>query len=143
MTEYLKQSLQKFQHILSTTPEYAPHAHVAPTYGGQVQYEEPVNTSVFLPPTETNLIQKFFGTFIYYGLAIDNIILVALNDISSEHSYATKNTSKTVAKLLNSLETNPNASIKYHASGVILCVHSDASYLSVAKAISRVGAYTS
>ena len=68
--EYVKQAIHKFQHTLPTTPEYAPHAHVAPTYGQQVQYEEPVDTSDLLPPTETNLIQKVVGTFIYYGLAI-------------------------------------------------------------------------
>ena len=33
MPEYVKQVLHKFQHTLPTTEEYAPHAHVAPTYG--------------------------------------------------------------------------------------------------------------
>ena len=44
MPEYIKQALQKIQHTLPTTPEYAPHAHVAPTYGRQVKYEEPEYT---------------------------------------------------------------------------------------------------
>ena len=91
--EYVKQLLHKFQHTLTTTTEYAPHAHVEPTYGRQVQYEEPVLTSDLLPPTETKIIQKVVGTFLYYGLAIDNKTLVALNDISLEQFYATKNTS--------------------------------------------------
>ena len=33
MPEYVKKALHKFQHTLPTTPEYTPHAHVAPTYG--------------------------------------------------------------------------------------------------------------
>ena len=92
--EYVKQALHKFQHTLPTTPKYASHAHVASTYGRQVQYEEPVDTSYLFPPTETTLIQKFVGTFIYYGLVIDNKNLVAMNDISLEQPSATKNTSK-------------------------------------------------
>ena len=56
--EYIKQALHKFQHTLPTITSYAPHSHVVPTYGRQVQYEEPVETSNFLPPTETNLVTK-------------------------------------------------------------------------------------
>ena len=33
MLEYVRQALHKFHHTLLTTPEYNPHAHVAPTYG--------------------------------------------------------------------------------------------------------------
>ena len=83
MPEYVKQSLQKFRNTLPTTPEYAPLAHVSPTYGQRVQYEETVDTSDFLLPIETNINQKVVGMFLYYGLAIENTILVALNDISS------------------------------------------------------------
>ena len=97
MPEYVKQSLQKFQHTLPTTPEYAPRAHVSPTYFQRVQYAEPVYTSNVPPPTERK-------TFLYYVLAIDNTILVALNNISLEHLSATKNTPKEVSKLLNYLK---------------------------------------
>ena len=42
-----------------------------------------------------------------------------------------------VQQLLVYLASNPNAIILYHASGMILFIHSDASYLSVTKARSR------
>ena len=42
-----------------------------------------------------------------------------------------------VQQLLNYLASNPNATILHHASGVILFIHSDASYLSVTKARSK------
>ena len=90
MSEYVKQALHKSQHKIPTTMECALHAHVAPTYGRQGKYEEPVDTLDLFPPTETNLIHKVFGTFLYYGMAIDITILVALDDISFEQSYATK-----------------------------------------------------
>ena len=74
MIGYLKQELQKLYHTLPITPEYAPHAHVEPTYGRQVQYEEPVDTSDLFPPTETNLIKKAAGTFLCYRMATGNKI---------------------------------------------------------------------
>ena len=79
------------------------------------------------------------GTLLYYGIALDNTLLVALNEISIEQSKATNNNSKKITKLLNYLATNPEAVIKYHASGMQLYVHSDASYLSVSKSRSRAG----
>ena len=42
-----------------------------------------------------------------------------------------------VQQLLNYLASNPKATICFHASGMILFMHSDASYISVAKARSR------
>jgi hypothetical protein len=41
--------------------------------------------------------------------------------------------------MLNYLATHPDAAISYHASDMILHIHSDASYLSVSNARSRLG----
>ena len=79
------------------------------------------------------------GTFLYYGIAVDNTILVALSTIASEQSYATSNTAKKITQLLNYLATNPDATIRYKNSGMVLWVHSDASYLSCPKSRSRAG----
>ena len=67
------------------------------------------------------------GTFLYYAIAIDDTILTALRDISSEQSKATKTTAKQVAKLLKYLASNPHAEIQYRESGMQLAIHSDAS----------------
>ena len=77
------------------------------------------------------------GTFLYYAISIDNTILPALSNVSSEQSKATTNTAKQVAKLLNYLALNPQAEIQYRASGMQLAIHSDASHLSVAQSRSR------
>ena len=39
------------------------------------------------------------------------------------------------------MATNPNATMQYHASGMVLHCHSDASYLSEPKARSRAGGF--
>ena len=107
MPGYVKQALLKFKHILPTTPEHSPYTHIRPSYGAKVQYEEPCDSSDLLPPREITLIQQIVGTILYYGIALDNTLLVELNDISQEQPNATSNTSKKTAKLLNYLATHP------------------------------------
>jgi hypothetical protein len=48
-------------------------------------------------------------------------------------------TADKVIKLLNYCNTHPESKIRYHASEIILHIHSDASYLSENEAKSRAG----
>jgi hypothetical protein len=50
-----------------------------------------------------------------------------------------KQTQAATNQLLDYLATHPDATIRYHASDMILHIHSDASYLSVSNARSRLG----
>ena len=70
----------------------------------------------------------------YYATSIENKVLVALSDIGYKQSRATFKTMDEVQQLLNYLASNPNATIRFHASGMILFIHRDAPYLSVTKA---------
>jgi hypothetical protein len=62
-----------------------------------------------------------------------------LNDIATEQKTATGKTKTTAGQLLDYLATHPDAKIRFHASDMILHIHSDASYLSVSKARRRLG----
>jgi hypothetical protein len=62
-----------------------------------------------------------------------------LNGIATEQTKATEKTQAATNQLLDYLETNPDATIRYHALDMILHIHSDASYLSVSNACSRLG----
>ena len=64
-------------------------------------------------------------------------MLVTLGEIGPEQAAATALTINKVNNLLDYLASNPNSTIRFHASGMILFIHSDASYLSVAKSRSR------
>jgi hypothetical protein len=57
-----------------------------------------------------------------------------LNDIATEQTKATEKTQAATKQLLDYLSTRPDAIIRYHASDMILHIHSDASYLSVSNA---------
>jgi hypothetical protein len=60
-----------------------------------------------------------------------------LNDIATEQTKATEKRQAAKNQLLDYLATQPDATIRYHASEMILHIHSDASYLSVSNARSR------
>jgi hypothetical protein len=62
-----------------------------------------------------------------------------LNDITTEQTKVTAKTQAATNQLLDYLATHPDATIRYHASDMILHIHSDASYLSVSNACSRLG----
>ena len=66
---------------------------------------------------------------------------MALSAIAGEQAAATENTERKVLKPLNYLATHPEAKIRFHASDMILNVHSDASYLSETRARSRLAGY--
>jgi hypothetical protein len=59
----------------------------------------------------------------------------------SEQSQATNITADKVIKLLNYCNTHPETKIGYHASDMILHIHSDASYLSEKDAKIRAGGF--
>ncbi len=72
---------------------------------------------------------------------MDPTILMVLSEIASQQSAPTENTMERVNQFLDYMWTHTDAIIWYHASDMILNVHSDASYLSAPKACSRAGGY--
>jgi hypothetical protein len=79
-------------------------------------------------------IQKVTGSILYYARAADPTVFIPLNDIATEQTKATDKTQAATNQLLDYLLTHPDATIRYHASGMILQIHSDTSYLSVSNA---------
>ena len=57
-------------------------------------------------------------------------VIMALSTIASEQAKATKTTLKNVHQVLDYLATNIDATIRFHASDMVLKIYSDASYLS-------------
>ena len=142
MPGYVKKALHKFQHNTPPKrPQSAPHPWTKPNYGAKVQYAQPEDKSPTLNAAETIRIQSIIGTFLFYARAIDCTMLVALNALAEQQSKPTEQTIQAINQLLDYAVTHPNATIRFHKSGMILHVHSDASYLSEPKARSRVGGF--
>ena len=140
MPGYVKADLLRFCHF-KPCQQNSPHPYTGPSFGAKVQYATPVDDSSILPSELLKFIQQVVGVFLYYYIAIDNTVLVGLGDISAKKSVATINSTACVEHLLYYLASDPNATIHYHVSGMVLLIHSDASYLSVAKDRSRASGF--
>ena len=67
--------------------------------------------------------------------------LPSLSTLASEQAKASEQTIMNMEHLLDYLATNPDATIRYYASDMILNIHSDASYLSERNARSRASGH--
>jgi hypothetical protein len=139
MPGYIKASLHKYQHTAPARPEHAPHTWNPPIYGAKTQFVNDETISSALSDKDVNKLQQLTGTLLYYDRAIDPTLIMPINVLASRQSKATEVTADKVIKLLNYCNTHPETKIRYHASAMILHIHSDASYLSENEAKSRAG----
>jgi hypothetical protein len=98
-------------------------------------------TSPALSDKDVNKLQQLTGTLLYYAGAVDPTLIMPINVLASEQSNVTEITADKVIKLLNYCKTHPETKIRYHASEMILHIHSDASYLSENEAKIRAGGF--
>jgi hypothetical protein len=138
MPGYVSNVLSKCQHDTPKHPQHTPSKYVTPMYGAKTQYAAKDETPPLMAKQSLK-IQKVTGSIFYYAIAVDQTVIVPLNDIATEQTKATGKTQSTTNQLLYYLATHPDATIRYHASDMILHIHSDASYLSVSNAPSRLG----
>ena len=110
-------------------------------YGAAAQEPLPHDDSAKLDKKGIKRIQQLVGTILYYARSVDTTALMALSQLGSEQSVATEKTLADAEHLLDYLATHPNATIRYHASDMILNNHSDASYLSASRGRSRAGGH--
>jgi hypothetical protein len=141
MPGYIKAALHKYQHPAPAHPEHAPHTSNPPIYGAKTQFVDDKTTSPALSDKDVNKLQQLTGTLLYYARAVDPTLIIPINILASEQSNATEVTSDKVIKLINYCNTHPETKIRYHASDMILHIHSDASYLSENEAKSRAGGF--
>jgi hypothetical protein len=68
-------------------------------------------------------------------------MLVALNAIVTQQASPTQKTIERVKQLLDCCASQEEAVLTYHASDMVLAIHSNAGYLNDSKARSRVGGH--
>ena len=84
-------------------------------------------------------IQQVTGKFLYLGRAIDGTLLTKLSAIASQQGSPNKDTMNRTKHFLNYMATQEDDVLTYHASDMILAVHSDAGYNNMPKSRSRAG----
>jgi hypothetical protein len=138
MPGYVANVLIKFQHDAPKHPQHTLSRYVTPVYDAKTQYATKDETPP-LTAKQCLTIQKVTGSVLYYAQSVDPTILMPLNDIATEQTKVTEKTQAATNQMLDFLATHPDATIRYHASDMVLHIHSDASYLLVSNARSRLG----
>jgi hypothetical protein len=101
-------------------------------YDSKAQQLLPLDTSPPLSKDDIKQVQCVIGSILYYPRAIDLMILMALSTIASKQANGMENMMLKTKQLLDYLATHPAATMRFHASDMVLNIHSDASYLSEA-----------
>ena len=141
MPGYVKRLLNKFKHNKPDKPQYSPYKAAPRIYRKGAHDPIPEETTVKLDDKRIKRIQQVVGGVLYYTRAVDLTTLPGLSFIVNKQAQATEQTEIKVQQLLDYLTTRPDAKVRYYRSNMVLNIHSDASYLSEARARSRVAGY--
>ena len=141
MPGYVKRALHKFQHPLPKQKQHSPHAWKPPKYGQCIQYCSDNHNSKTLPMPSKKRAQQIVGTFLYYALALNFTMLVALGSILQKTNAPTEFTMSKIVWFLDYCVTHPEATIWFTASNMHLWTSSDALYLSEPNSKSQAGGF--
>jgi hypothetical protein len=142
MPNYVKKALKQFQHIAGKL-QHSPYKSVPIQYGTKKQYVTPELTAHLLDAKAKRFIQQLCGKFLFLGKAVDSTLLCPISTIAFQSAKPATDTIQQTLQLLNYLATQEDAVLSYHASDMVLAIHSNASYLSELKAHSRAGGHFS
>ena len=94
MPDYVRKSMDRFQHPKLKRPQYAPHCWSVPAYGKRPQMVLDPDKSYLLEKNATKRIRSILGTMIYYAWSVDKTMLRAINEILRVQSRPTRDTAK-------------------------------------------------
>ncbi len=137
MPGYIKKKLHEYGHALPKRLQTCPYSPAPKAYGANAQAPFPIDASLPLDTKGIRRIQKIVGSILFYARAVDMTVLMALSSIASEQLKATELTMQRCTQLLDYLASNSDAKVRFHASDMVMNIHSDASYLSEPQARSR------
>jgi hypothetical protein len=131
---YIKRKLQEYKHIVPKKLQTCPYLPEPKKFVTEAQTPHPPNSAPKLDAKGIKRVQKIVGSILYYAWAVNMTVLMALSSIAVEQMKATEKTMARCTQLLDYLSGHADAKVCFHASDMILNIHSDASYLSEAKA---------
>jgi hypothetical protein len=141
MPGYINNLLIKFKHPCPCKAQFSPYKCLPISYGAKTQLTPESDTSDLLDDSRKHRIHEIIGSLLYYALAVDNKLLVALSAIAARQVKATVAMEQAVHLLLNYVATYPNDGIVYCASNMILYAHSDSGFLNELQSWSQAGAH--
>ena len=122
--------------------QQASHTWTVHIYDRNCQFSKPLDDTLKLLPHKVTFIKQAIRIFLYCVRAVlDNTIMPALNDISTQQAHPTANIRKQMQMLLDYLTTNSNTKIRYSASDMQLHLDTNVAYLVADKAKSWISSY--
>jgi hypothetical protein len=110
-------------------------------YGVKKKHTMQESNAPLLDNKAKRFIQQVCGNFLFLGRAVDSTLLCLINAIAFQSSKPTKYMMRQTLQLLDHLAMQEDAVLSYHASDMVLAVHSSSSYLREPKARSRAGGH--
>ena len=128
MPNYVQKALKQFQHKAEKL-QHAPYQSTPIQYGAKKQYATQELEAPLLDNKAKWFIQQVCGKFLFLGRVVDSTLLCPISANASQSSKPTEDTMQQTLQLLDYLATQEDAVLSYHASDIMLAVHSNASYL--------------
>jgi hypothetical protein len=102
-------------------------------YGAKKQYSQVEDNAPTLNKAGKKFIQEVCGVFLYLARAVDRGLLPALSSLACQQANLTGKTMELCKQILDYMAMQDDAILTYHASNMVLAIHSNALYLSEPK----------
>jgi hypothetical protein len=129
MPNYVQKALKQFLHTAGKL-QHALYQSAPIQYGTKKQYATQESKAPLLEDKAKRFIQQVCNKFLFLGRAVDSTLLCPIRAIASQSSKPTEDTMRQTLHFLDYLATQEDTILYYHASDMVLAVHSNASYLS-------------
>ena len=96
----MKGAIHEYQHKNPTIPYNTPRKWQGPEYGAKTQWAANASNKPILPHEDRKYKQNVVGKCLYYDIAVDPTMLVALVTLVVAHSKGTENTKQAGKNLL-------------------------------------------
>jgi hypothetical protein len=137
MPGYIKKKMQEYKHLIPEKIQNCPYSPEPKEFGSDTQSPLMPDATPVLDAGGIKRIQQIVGSILYHACAVNMTVLMALSSIAVKQTKAMEKTMGRCIQLLDYLASNSEAKVRYHASDMIMNIHSDASNLSKTKARSR------
>ncbi len=128
--------------LLSTSDEQdQPYPHIKPMYGAKKQYSQVEDNAPAFNKARKKFIQEVCGVFLYLAQVVDGELLPALSSLASQEANPKEKMMELCEQFLDYMAMQEDAILIYHASNMVLAIHSNTSYLSKQKSTSCTGGH--
>ncbi len=96
-------------------------------YGAKKQYSQVEDNSPALDKAGKKFIQEVCRVFLFLAQAVNGGLLPLLSSLASHQANSTEKTMELCKQFLDYMATQEDAILTYHASDMVLAIHSNAS----------------